>query len=61
MILILTGSIIGAIGGIKAQEIVPKTEMFYIQNILSNGKFTKIPKLSTRINDFWITYLNKEQ
>ena len=56
MILILTGSIIGAIGGFKAQEIVPKTEMFYIQNILTNGKFTKIPKLSTRINDFWITY-----
>ena len=56
MILILTGSVIGAIGGFKAQEIVPKTEMFYIQNILTNGKFTKIPKLSTRINDFWITY-----
>jgi len=56
MILILIGSVIGAVGGFKAQEIVPKTETFYIQNILVNGKLTKIPKISTRINDFWITY-----
>lgn len=56
MILILIGTIIGAINGFKAQEIVPKTETFHIQNILSNGQLTKIPKVSTRVNDFWITY-----
>ena len=56
MILILIGTVIGAINGFKAQEIVPKTETFHIQNILSNGQFTSIPKVSTRINDFWITY-----
>ena len=56
MILILIGTVIGAVNGFKAQEIVPKTETFHIQNILSNGKFTSIPKVSTRINDFWITY-----
>lgn len=56
MILILIGTILGAVNGFKAQEIVPKTETFHIQNILSNGQFTRIPKVSTRINDFWITY-----
>ena len=56
MILILIGTIVGSINGFKAQEIVPKTETFHIQNILSNGQLTTIPKVSTRINDFWITY-----
>ena len=56
MIIILIGSIIGSINGFKAQEIVPKTETFHIQNILNNGQFTIIPKLSIRVNDFWITY-----
>lgn len=56
MILILIGTVIGSINGFKAQEIVPKTETFHIQNILSNGQLTLIPKVSTRINDFWITY-----
>lgn len=56
MILILIGTIIGSINGFKAQEIIPKTETFHIQNILSNGQATLIPKVSTRVNDFWITY-----
>ena len=59
MILVLFGSIIGALGGFKAQEIVPKTELFHIQNILSNGQLSLIPKTSARVNDFWITY-NKQ-
>ena len=59
MILILIGSIIGSITGFKAQEIVPKTETFHIQNILNNGKLTSIPKVSMRVNDFWITYTRK--
>lgn len=56
MILVLVGSIFGAITGFKAQEIVPKTEIFHIQNILTTGQLTLIPKVSTRVNDFWITY-----
>ena len=59
MILILIGTIIGSINGFKAQEIIPKTETFHIQNILSNGQLTSIPKVSTRVNDFWITYTKK--
>jgi len=56
MILVLLGTIIGSLFGFKAQEMVPKTENFHIQNILSNGQLTVIPKTSARINDFWITY-----
>ena len=59
MILVLVGSIMGSLGGFKAQEIIPKTETFHIQNILSNGKLTLIPQTSARVNDFWITY-NKQ-
>ena len=43
MILILLGTIIGSLFGFKAQEIVPKTEHFHIQNILSSGQVTIIP------------------
>lgn len=56
MILILIGTIIGSLFGFKGQEIVPKTENFHIQNIISNGRFSIIPKRSARLNDFWITY-----
>ena len=56
MILVLLGTIIGSLFGFKAQEIVPKTETFHIQNILTNGQLTLVPKTSARINDFWITY-----
>ena len=56
MILILVGTVIGSIGGFKAQEIIPKTENFHIQNIFSSGQFTRVPNVSGRINDFWITY-----
>jgi cytochrome c biogenesis protein len=56
MILVLTGAVFGAFNGFKAQEIIPKTETFHIQNILRNGQLTRIPKVSARINDFWITY-----
>jgi cytochrome c biogenesis protein len=56
MILVLLGTIIGSLFGFKAQEIVPKTENFHIQNVLNKGQFTIIPNTSARINDFWITY-----
>jgi cytochrome c biogenesis protein len=40
MILILFGTIVGSLFGFKAQEIVPKTEQFHIQNILTSGQLT---------------------
>ena len=60
MILILLGTIIGSLFGFKAQEIIPKTETFHIQNIVTTGPLTFIPKTSARINDFWITYTKKK-
>jgi hypothetical protein len=45
MILVLLGTIIGSLFGFKAQEIVPKTESFHIQNILNNGQLTLFQKL----------------
>jgi cytochrome c biogenesis protein len=60
MILILIGTIVGSLFGFKAQEIIPKTEQFHIQNILSNGTLSVIPTSSARVNDFWITYTKKK-
>lgn len=60
MVIILIGAIIGSIAGFKAQEIVPRTEIFHIQNILSTGQITLIPKTSIRVNDFWITYTKQK-
>ena len=59
MILVLSGTIMSALSGFKAQEIIPKTETVHIQNVLNLGLFSKIPTASTRINDFWITYSKK--
>lgn len=56
MILVLIGTITGAVSGFKAQEIVPKTEIFHIQNILNAGNFNLIPPVTARVNDFWINY-----
>ena len=56
MILVLVGTIFGSLFGFKAQEIIPKTENFHIQNILANGACSIIPQRSGRVNDFWITY-----
>lgn len=56
MILILIGTIIGSLFGFKAQEIIPKTDNFHVQNLLTNGTLSIVPQTSTRINDFWITY-----
>mmetsp|Transcript_25844 Transcript_25844/g.39603 ORF Transcript_25844/g.39603 Transcript_25844/m.39603 type:complete len:421 (+) Transcript_25844:5629-6891(+) len=58
MILILMGSFYGSVFGFKAQEIVPKTETFSIQNLLTNQYIQIVPKFFTRVNDFWITYHN---
>ena len=59
MILILSGTILTSLAGFSDQEIVPKTETFHFQNIFSSGKLTQFPKLSTRVNDFWILYKNQ--
>lgn len=59
LILILSGSSWGAFNNFKAQEILPKGEIFHIQNLIKVGKRTKIPDINTRINDFWVEYKNE--
>ena len=60
MILVLLGTILGALFSFKAQEIVPNTESFHIQNILTTGAFTQIPQTTARVNSFWITYTKQK-
>lgn len=59
MILILIGNTIAALGSFNAQELIPKGEIFEIQNIISKSFFTKIPDYPLRVNDFWIEYGTK--
>jgi len=56
LIVILVGSSIGAFQNFKAQEVLPKGEVFHIQNPIKAGMFTKLPDLSIRVNDFWVEY-----
>jgi cytochrome c biogenesis protein len=56
LILILIGSSVGAFDNFKSQEILPKGEIFSIQNFLRTGIFTKLPPLNIRVNDFWVEY-----
>jgi cytochrome c biogenesis protein len=58
LILILIGTTVGAFWNFKSQEILPKGELFHIQNTIRVGKFTTIPSINARINDFWVEYEN---
>jgi cytochrome c biogenesis protein len=58
LLIILVGSTIGAFENFKAQEILPKGELFHIQNPLRVGWKTNIPQITTRVNDFWVEYEN---
>jgi len=58
LIIILFGSGVGAFKNFKAQEILPKGELFHIQNPIKIGALTSIPTITTRVNDFWVEYEN---
>jgi cytochrome c biogenesis protein len=58
LILILLGSFFGALKNFKAQEILPKGELFHVQNSIRIGWFTALPTVTTRVNDFWVEYEN---
>jgi len=45
MVLILLGTILASTSGFVAQEFIPKTEIFYIQNILNNNINSYIPQI----------------
>jgi len=56
LILILSGSFLSALNNFKAQEILPKGELFHIQNPVQIGWFTSLPTMASRMNDFWVEY-----
>nr|QWK42084.1 cytochrome biogenesis protein [Pseudochorda nagaii] len=56
IICVLLGSSLGALKGFNSQELIPKTEVFHIQNVIKNGFFSSIPQKTFRINDFWSIY-----
>ena len=57
IILLLLGSVLGSFFGYNAQEIIPRGEIFHVQNLTKFGNFSYLPQsLSVRINNFWITY-----
>ena len=60
MILVLFGIMFGALCGFTAQETIPISESFHIQNILSSGRLTRVPNINTRINSFWLTYTKQK-
>ena len=58
LITILTGTFWGAFNNFKAQEILPKGEIFHVQNLIKIGNTTEIPEITARVNDFWVEYKN---
>jgi cytochrome c biogenesis protein len=60
LITILLGASLGAFKNLKAQEMLPKGEVFRIQNLVKVGPFSSVPTISVRINDFWIEYQKKK-
>lgn len=58
LLLILGGSSIGAFVNFTAQELLPKGEIFRIQNTIKVGPLTNLPILNIRVNDFWVDYEN---
>jgi cytochrome c biogenesis protein len=57
IMMLLIGSTLGSFSGYTAQQIVPRGEIFHLQNIIRSGSTSYIPQdLAWRVNDFWITY-----
>jgi len=57
--LLLAGSSFGSLRGYVIQEMIPRGEIFHLQNIVKPGRLSYIKQNATwRINDFWIKYTN---
>jgi cytochrome c biogenesis protein len=56
MVLILFGTVLASLAGFVAQEFVPETEIFHVQNLLTTNINSFVPQLAGRVNDFWIIY-----
>jgi len=61
IIQIFLGAIYGALFGYGGQEVIPKAEIFHLQNVLNAGSFSQSPiDTSIRVNNFWIDYSTNE-
>ncbi len=57
IIFILLGSIIGFVSGFMVQEIIPKNEIFHLQNVVTTGPLSFIRNdFEGHVKDFKITY-----
>lgn len=57
ILLLLLGTSAGSLSGYSIQELVPRGEIFHLQNLVKSGDLSRIlQNVSWRINDFWITY-----
>jgi cytochrome c biogenesis protein len=57
IICILIGSILGSLTGFMLQELIPKKELFHLQNVISSGPLSYIPQnFEGYIRDFNIAY-----
>ena len=53
----MIGSSVSSFTSYNAQEVVPRGEIFHLQNLIKSGNISQIPQdISWRVNDFWITY-----
>jgi len=60
LIIVLAGTMVASLSSFSAQELIPKSELFTIQNTIRKGTFSQFPKYTIRVNDFWITYNEEE-
>jgi cytochrome c biogenesis protein len=56
LLLILSGSSLGAFQKFTDQEFLPKGEIFHLQNPFRSGIWTNPPTFPLRVNDFWVEY-----
>ena len=62
ILVLLLGSTLGSFGGYNAQELVPRGEIFHIQNLTKFGSLSSVPQdISCRINNFWISYTKERK
>ena len=56
LVLIIFGSTLGSFNNYKAQEIIPKGEIFHVQNSVFSSLNSFFPQIPFRVNDFWVEY-----
>nr|QCI07121.1 cytochrome c biogenesis protein ccs1 [Hypnea pannosa] len=57
IIITLTGNILGMFTGFISQQIIPKGEIFHVQNFIKSGKYSHLPyNIIGKIDDFYIEY-----